>query len=83
MTTPPEDFVGAQNIESDTLLAPPSEPQPQKGFQNETLQRQIRNNMGKTFRHFYHMPNLINIEPPEMEKPKSPRSHSIPDGDIK
>jgi hypothetical protein len=39
--------------------------------------------MGKTFRHFYHMPNLINIEPPDMEKPKSPRSHSITDGDIK
>jgi hypothetical protein len=39
--------------------------------------------MGKTFRHFYHMPNLINIEPPDMEKPKSPRSYSITDGDIK
>ena len=71
--------MGVQNIENDTLLAPQSEGHPQKGFQNETLQRQI---MGKTFRHFYHMPNLINIEgPPEMENPKSPRVHSLTDGD--
>ena len=49
MTSPTEDLVGAQNIESDTLLAPQSETtQPQKGFQNETLQRKIRNKMGKT-----------------------------------
>lgn len=70
--------MGVQNIENDTLLAPQSEGHPQQGFQNETLQRQIRNNMGKTFRH---MPNLINIEAPEMENPKSPRVHSLTDGD--
>lgn len=39
--------------------------------------------MGKTFRHFYHMPNLINIEAPEMENPKSPRVHSLTNGEIK
>lgn len=75
--------MGVQNIENDTLLAPQSEGHPQQGFQNETLQRQIRNNMGKTFRHFYHMPNLINIEAPEMENPKSPRVHSLTNGEIK